>query len=163
MMDNKLYDYLQSLLPAGMQFVDAYNNISALPPPRTDWASMTVVDIDDIGWSQDRNTDYDDTTGIILVQWDIQRIYNVRFDFYGKNAFNNCAIFKQSLQVALATKQGLADLKEMSEIRNLTFLQESKDYEYRYQFDCKVFVVDTITTAEPAVERAVIDSINHYN
>jgi hypothetical protein len=87
----------------------------------------------------------------------------VQFDFYGPDALNNATVFKQNLQVGLATQTGIADLKSMSEIRNLTFLMENKAYMHRYNFDTEMFVVDTITKTTPAIETAEITIVNRGN
>lgn len=162
MIRKNLYDYLESLMPAGVQFINPYNNVAPIPPPGTDWGTFNVINIADRGWSQERQTGYDETTGLITVDYDVQRIYTVRIEFYGPNAFNNIVVYKQQLQVGLATETGLADLKTISDIRNLTFLQEDKNYLPRYNFDADLYIVDTITKTSPAIETATTE-IHHYN
>ena len=87
----------------------------------------------------------------------------MQLDFYGPDAFDNAIEFQQTLQVNLAHTFGVADLKVMSEIRNLTFLQENKEYMPRYNFDVDVFVVDTITQTAPGIERVQIKIVNRGN
>lgn len=158
----ELSTYLRALMPE-IQWVQPYLNNSPLPPPNTNWATLNIVGVADRGWSQARQSAYDDTTGLITQEYDVQRIYTVQFDFYGPDAFYNACRFKQNLQVGLATQTGIADLKSMSEIRNLTFLMENKAYMHRYNFDTEMFVVDTITKTTPAIETAQITIVNRGN
>lgn len=162
MTENDLYNYLQSLMPK-LQFVNPYTDKVPLPPVGTDYATFNILNVDDRGWSQARQTGYDEQTGVITLEWDVQRIYSIQLDFYGPNALNNATVFKQTLQVGLAKTFGVADLKTLSPIRNLTFLQENKTYMKRYNFDVDVFVVDTITNTSPAIEYAEIKIINRGN
>lgn len=162
MKQSDLYDYLQSLMPT-LQWVNPYTDRTPLPPVGTNYATFNVMRVDDRGWSQQRPTAYDSNTGIISIDYDVQRIYSVQLDFYGPDAFDNALIFKQTLQVNLAHKFGVADLKVMSEIRNLTFLQENKEFMPRYNFDVDVFVVDTISQTTPAIERVQIQIVNRGN
>lgn len=157
-----LYDYLQSLMPT-LQWVNPYTDRSPLPPVGTNYATFNIMRVDDRGWSQERPTNYDATTGLISIDYDVQRIYSVQLDFYGPDAFDNASIFKQTLQVNLAENFGIVDLKVMSEIRNLTFLQENKEFMPRYSFDLDVFVVDTITKTTPGIERVQIKIVNRGN
>lgn len=159
---NELFDYLQSLMPT-LQWVNPYHDNSPLPPVGTNWATFNVLRIADRGWSQRRPTAYDNDTGLITNAYDVQRIYTVQMDFYGPDAFDNAATYKQYLQVGLTTKFGIADLKEISEIRNLTFLQENKEYMHRYEFDADLFIVDTIQQTAPGIESAEIQIVNRGN
>ncbi|MBR2771614.1 MAG: hypothetical protein IKD78_06330 [Bacteroidales bacterium] len=121
------------------------------------------MQVSDRGWSQGRQTAYDDTTGLITVSYDVQRVYSIQIDFFGPNALENALRFKQFLQVGLCSEHGIADMKVMSEIRNLTFLQENTEYISRFNFDADVYVVDTITKTTPAVDNAQITIINRGN
>lgn len=161
MQENKLYDYLQNMMP-DLQFVNPYTDTVPLPK-KGDYATFNVLDIADRGWSQSRQVGYDSETGLISLAYDVQRIYRVQLDFYGPNAFNNATLFKQTLQVNLSNYFGDADLKILSPIRNLTFLQENKRYMRRYNFDVEVFVVDTITKTSPAIETAEVTIVNRGN
>lgn len=158
MAPNQIYDFLQSLMPP-LQWVNPYLSDDAIPPVDTDWATFNIMRVDDRGWSQPRQTSYDANTGIITLAYDVQRIYSLQLDFYGPNAFENASVFKQTLQVALARQHGIGDLKALSGIRNLTFLQEDKEYMPRYNFDVDIFVVDTITQTAPVIEKAIITKI----
>ena len=157
-----LYDYLQALMPT-LQWVNPYTDRSPLPPVGTNYATFNVMRVDNRGWSQQRPTGYDKSTGLISIDYDVQRIYSLQLDFYGPDAFDNAIEFQQTLQVNLAHIFGVADLKVMSEIRNLTFLQENKEYMPRYNFDVDVFVVDTITQTAPGIERVQIKIVNRGN
>lgn len=156
---NQLSTYLRNLMPE-LQWVMPYESYDSLPPVGTNWGQINITSVSDRGWSQNRQSAYDDTTGKITQSWDVQRIYSVQIDFFGPNALENATRFKQYLQVGLATEYGIADLKVMSEIRNLTQLLENTDYMHRYEFDVDVFVVDTITKTTPVIETAEITIVN---
>lgn len=156
---NQLSTYLRALMPE-LQWVMPYESYDSLPPVGTNWGQINITSVSDRGWSQNRQSAYDDTTGKITQSWDVQRIYSVQLDFFGPNALENATRFKQYLQVGLATEYGIADLKVMSEIRNLTQLLENTDYMHRYEFDVDVFVVDTITKTTPVIETAEITIVN---
>ena len=143
-----------------LQWVMPYETYDSLPPVGTNWGQISILRVSDRGWSQHRQTAYDDPTGIITNSWDVQRIYSIQIDFFGPDALDNATVFKQNLQVGLATQTGIADLKVMSEIRNLTQLLENTNYIHRYNFDVDVFVVDTITKTTPVIETAEITIVN---
>lgn len=144
-----------------LQWVMPYDSDDALPPVGTNWGQINIIRVFDRGWSQRRkSTVYDDKTGLITQSWDVQRIYSVQIDFFGPDALDNATRFKQYLQVGLATEYGIADLKVMSEIRNLTQLLENTSYMHRYEFDVDVFVVDTVTKTTPVIETAEITIVN---
>lgn len=161
MTETQVYDYLQSLMPS-LQFVNPYTDSVPLPK-KGDYATFNILDVQDRGWSQSRQTGYDEEAGTVGVAWDVQRIYRVQIDFYGANAFNNATVFKQTLQVNLAQKHGLADLKQLSPIRNLSFLQENKKWLRRYNFDAEVFIVDTVEQTSPVIETATVKIVNRGN
>lgn len=156
MKEHDLYDYLQSLMPS-LQFVNPYIDDKPLPEVETDFATFNVLNISDIGWSQPRHEEYDKEAGMITVAYDVQRVYQIQLDFYGPEAFNNASLFKQTLQVNLTKNSNIADLKKISDIRNLTFLQENKKYMKRYNFNVEVFIVDTIKNTSTAIEKAQIN------
>lgn len=143
-----------------LQWVMPYETYDSLPPVGTNWGQISILRVSDRGWSQDRQTAYDERTGTISQAWDVQRIYSIQIDFFGPDALENATVFKQTLQVGLATQTGIADLKVMSEIRNLTQLLENTNYMHRYNFDVDVFVVDTITKTTPVIETAEITIVN---
>ena len=157
-----LYDYLQSQMPT-LQFVDPYLEDVPLPANDTDYATMNVLGVTDRGWAQTVQTGYDATKGTNSLRFDTQRIYRIQIDFYGPNAFSNATAFKQTLQVNLAKQKTTVDLKSLSDIRNLTSLQENKGYIHRYNFDVEVFVVDSITQTTPVIESAKITIVNRGN
>lgn len=161
MTETQVYDYLQSLMPS-LQFVNPYTDSVPLPK-KGDFATFNILSVEDRGWSQDRQTGYDAETGTVGVAWDVQRIYRVQIDFYGENAFYNATVFKQTLQVNLAQKYGPADLKQLSPIRNLSFLQENKQWLRRYNFDAEVFIVDTVEQTSPVIETATVKIVNRGN
>lgn len=156
---NQLSTYLRGLMPE-LQWVMPYETYDSLPPVGTNWGQISILRVSDRGWSQDRQTAYDERTGTISQAWDVQRIYSIQIDFFGPDALENATVFKQTLQVGLATEYGIADLKVMSEIRNMTQLLENTNYIHRYNFDVDVFVVDTITKTTPVIETAEITIVN---
>ncbi len=159
---NELSTYLRNLMPE-IQWVKPYQDKNPIPPVNTNWAQITIMNVADRGWSQARQSSFDETTGLITQKYDVQRIYSIQIDFYGPDAFEKAAVFKQTLQVGLANNNGFADLKVMSELRNMTQLLENKTYMHRYNFDVDVFVVDTITTTTPAIETAQVTIVNRGN
>ena len=158
----QLSTYLESLMPR-IQWVAPYLSDVPLPPVGTNWGQINIIRVSDRGWSQPRQKSYDDKTGIITQEYDVQRVYSIQIDFFGPDALQNATEFKQNLQVGLANNFGIADLKVMSEIRNLTQLLENKCYLHRYEFDVDVFVVDTITKTTPAIETATVTIVNRGN
>ena len=115
------------------------------------------------GWRQDRETGYDAKTGTVGIGLVVQRIYRVQMDFYGEKAFHNATVCKQAHQVNLVQKYGPADLKQLSPIRNLSFLQENKQWLRRYNFDAEVFIVDTVEQTSPVIETATVKIVNRGN
>jgi hypothetical protein len=110
-------------------------------PPMGDYYTLNITSIRDVGWSQERQGETTET-GVEVLQ-DTQRVYGVQFDFYGKNALNNANIGKQALHSEIRKNKQIS-LKEMSEIRNLTELEENGKFLKRYSFDLGVFVADTL-------------------
>lgn len=142
-MDNKLYDYLQSLLPDDLQFVDPY--IDDSPVPNTDWCSMNILNTDTIGRSAERQGDIDKQNKTLTVYYDLNKVYKIQFDFYGANAFNNASIYLQTLQVELdENKSSNYYLKTIGTINNLTELLEDTRYLKRYSFYIDLFTIETI-------------------
>ena len=144
MKEQDLFDLLQNLMPVGLQFINPY--IDKATVPKGDWAVMNIINIEDKGRSQERQIDYTDKR--VSIAYDQTRIYTVQFDFYGKNALDNCTTFKQTLQIELdrlsKTGKSTVGLKTMGIIRNLTELLENKLFLKRYSFDFDLFVIDTI-------------------
>lgn len=162
MTEKDLYDYLQALMPE-LQFIENYTD--DVPVPLTDYATFNVLDITDRGWSQGRQVEYNEERdkGVVKTLYDVQRIYHVQLDFFGANAYDNASVFKQTLQVGLVKKFGVVDLKSLSPIRNLTFLQENKAWLKRYSFDAELFVVDTVERGSPIIETATVQIVNRGN
>lgn len=154
MTEEQVFDYLQSMLPNGLQFVDPYQD--EVPQPKGDWAQMNVLDRQNIGLSQ-RKTDFVDTgTGEITFAYDIQRIYEIQFDFYGENAYDNAGIYQQTLQVNLCNDENeQMCFKTIGSVENRTFLQENKKYQRRYGFDLTCFVIDTIQQESPYFDKII--------
>lgn len=160
MTEQEVYDYLQSLLPKGLQFVDPY--LDVLPQPLGDWAQMNVLSRANIAWSQSRFLETNETGGVWA--YDIERVYTIQFDFYGEHAYDNAAEFQQNLQVSLVNDDNeKMDLKTIGDIENRTFLQENKKYQRRYGFDLTCFVVDTITQESPYFDKIKYKIVNRGN
>ena len=148
--ETQVYDALQELMPAGVQFVDPY--LDEVPTPLGDWAQMNIFDRTNIGWNQKRYTSHDEQTGKATYSYDVERIYHIQIDFYGENAYDNAGIYQQTLQQSLVDEDGILDLKTVGVVENRTYLQENKKYQKRYGFDIEVFVVDTITKESPFID-----------
>lgn len=148
MKDNDLYDFLQSYLPTGLQFINPY--IDNSPVPLDDYAVMNILYVTPVTRiSQQRQNSYDDIEKTVSINYDWEKIYKVQFDFYGSNALDNALNYQHNLQVNLDdntyTDEININIKEISEIRNLSDLLQSKKYLKRYSFDISLFVIDTIT------------------
>lgn len=159
--EKEVFDFLQSLLPAGLQFVDPY--IDRVPQPLGNWAQMNIFDRENIAWNQPRYLGYQEDTQTVQYAYDVERIYRIQFDFYGENAFDNAGIYQQTLQQALVDNDGLLDLKTIGTVENRTFLQENKLYQRRYGFDLEAFVVDTIINENPSLETVEYKIVNRGN
>lgn len=149
MLENQLYDKLQSLMPEGVQFINPY--LDEVPTPLGDYAQFNVLERENIGWCQERylNRDAENSDALELA-YDIQRVYHIQIDFYGENAYDYAGVYQQTLQQNLVDDEdGDLDLKTISAVENRTFLQENKKYKKRYGFDLNVFVIDTITKESP--------------
>lgn len=143
--EQEVFDALQTMMPAGLQFVDPYQD--KVPVPLGDWAQMNIFERTNIGWNQKRYTKT--KNGNAVYEYDVQRVYHIQIDFYGENAYNNAGIYQQTLQQSLVDEDGILDLKTVGAVENRTFLQENKKYQRRYGFDIEVFVIDTITKESP--------------
>ena len=95
MSENDLYDILQSLLPAGVQFVDPY--LDDVPVPKGDYCQFCLLSRKNIAWNQERQVAVDDDKGTVTAEYDIQRVYSVQIDFYGDKACENAGLFNQTL------------------------------------------------------------------
>lgn len=150
MTENDVFDYLQALLPSTIQFVDPY--LDDVPLPKGDYCQFNILDRRNIGWNQRRQSSFDDETGVVSDNYDIQRIYTVQIDFYGENAFDNAGLFNQILLNNIVDEDNYpVDLKRIGDIQNRTFLAENKLYQKRYGFDIELFIVDTITKDSPYI------------
>ncbi len=159
--EKQVFDFLQSLLPNGLQFVDPY--LDKTPQPKGDWAQMNILDRENIAWNQSRLLEYNEEAQTGQWAYDVERIYTIQFDFYGKNAFDNAGLYQQTLQQALVDNDGLLDLKTIGTVENRTFLMENKLYQRRYGFDLQAFVVDTIINESPSLERVEYKIVNRGN
>lgn len=160
MTEKDFYDTLQSLLPAGLQFVNPY--LDKVPLPQGDWAQMNIINIEPIAWNQSRYvSETQDNKG--QYAYDIERVYNVQFDFYGESAYNNALLYQQNLNRALVETDGSIDLKTLGIIENRTALLENKKFMKRYGFDASMFVVDTITQEHPYIKDIKYKIVNRGN
>lgn len=148
MQEQKLYDFLQGLLPNGLQFMNPF--LDSDPVPLRDFAQMTVLPMRPVGLSQQREASFNKDQKTVDVAYDLERVYKVQFDFYGFNAFENALLYQQTLEVNLReTLKPPCTLKTFSEIRNLTDLQENKRFLKRYSFDVDLYIVDSILKEQP--------------
>jgi hypothetical protein len=153
MTENDLYDTLQALMPAGLQFVDPY--LDEVPLPQDNYAQMNIIEVQPIGWNQRRVDKSDDKKATFA--YDIEKIYRVQVDFYGSNAYDNALYFHQALSVNLVEDDDTICLKRIGNIENRCFLQENKKYLKRYGFDIELFIVDTITKDSPYLENILVN------
>lgn len=152
MQEQKLYDFLQGLLPNDMQFMNPY--LDDDPAPKSNFVQMTVLPVRPVGRSQQREVSFDETDKNVQVAYDLERIYTVQFDFYGPDAFENALIYQQTLEVNLKEiPNPIGNLKTFSEIRNLTDLQENKRFLKRYSFDVELYIIDSISKEQPYLTR----------
>ena len=148
MQEQKLYDFLQGLLPNGLQFMNPF--LDSDPVPLDDFVQMTVLPVHPVGLSQQREASFSDEQKTVQVAYDLERIYKVQFDFYGRKAFENALLYQQTLEVNLReTLKSPCTLKTFSQIRNLTDLQENKRFLKRYSFDVDLYIVDSILKEQP--------------
>ena len=158
MVEQTIYDYLQMRMPE-LQFCNPFIDKYALP--NGDFATFNVISVATDGWVQNQyisDKDYKITVGNTQ-----QKIYRVQLDFYGPNALNNCNVFRQTLQMNLQKPDLEIGLKSVSEMRNLTALLTDKKYQLRYNFDIELFIIDTVLTEQPVIEKATIEIVNRGN
>lgn len=156
MTESDLYDTLQALMPAGVQFVDPY--LDETPVPLGDWAQMNLLSIKPIGWNQRRYTSANEVKQTAGYAYDIERIYTVQIDFYGANALTNASLFHQTLQQNIVDDEAnTICLKTIGQIENRTFLQENKKFQKRYGFDIDLFIVDTISKEFPYINNIEVN------
>lgn len=153
MTENDLYDTLQALMPAGLQFVDPY--LDEVPLPQDNYAQMNIIEVQPIGWNQRRVDTSDDKKATFA--YDIEKIYRVQIDFYGSESYDNALYFHQSLSVNLVEDDDTICLKRIGNIENRCFLQENKKYLKRYGFDIELFIVDTITKDSPYLKNILVN------
>lgn len=154
MTENDLYNTLQAFLPNNLQFVDPY--LDEVPIPKGDWCQMNVLWITPIAWNQRRYNALNQQ-GTASFLYDIQKVYNIQFDFYGENALNNANLYHQTLMVNIVEDDDTISLKRIGDIQNRCFLQENKKYLKRYGFDIEVFIVDTISKDNPYLENILVN------
>lgn len=154
MTENDLYNTLQAFLPNNLQFVDPY--LDDVPLPKGDWCQMNILNITPIAWNQRRYNALNQQ-GTASFLYDIQKVYNIQFDFYGENALDNANLYHQTLMVNIVEDDDTISLKRIGDIQNRCFLQENKKYLKRYGFDIEVFIVDTISKDNPYLENILVN------
>lgn len=148
MREQTLYDFLQGLLPNGMQFMNPF--LDSDPVPLGPFVQMTVLPVRPVGLSQQRQSRVDEENATVEVAYDLERVWTVQFDFYGPDALENALLYQQTLEVNLReTSDAPCRLKTFSPIRNLTDLQENKRFLKRYTFDVDLYIVDSILKEQP--------------
>ncbi len=162
MTEEEVFNELQRLLPAGVQFVDPY--LDEVPLPLGNFCQFNILSRDNIAWVQPRYQSANEETGVGVWAYDIQRIYFIQIDFYGDKAFDNAGVYNQTLQTNLIEdERDLLDLKKIGNIENRTYLAENKKYVRRYGFDLEVFVIDTITKESPYFDKIEYKIVNRGN
>lgn len=160
MTEDEICSFFKELLPDDLQFADPFDKET--PVPETDYATMAVLCAHDKGWTQEREIAFDPSSATVDVAYDVQRVYVIRFEFFGTHAFDYARLYKQTLHVNLRDdKSNTFSLKQMSEIRNPTLGRRDERYQRRYRFDLEVFAVDTVVKAKPYITAAEI-KINHF-
>ncbi len=150
MTEQELYDILQSLLPDGVQYVNPY--LDDVPVPNGDYCQFCLIDRDNIGWNQERQTEVDEEKRTVTAAYDIERIYTVQIDFYGANACDLAGLYNQKLMQNLQDEENeKISLKRIGRVDNRVFLAENKQYQKRYGFDIELFIVDTISKEYPYI------------
>lgn len=162
MLESRVYDILQSLMPDGVQYIDPY--LDEDPTPLGDYAQFNVLSRQDIAWGQSRFVEATSESKEVTYAFDIQRVYRIQIDFYGNSAFDNAGAYQQTLRQNLIDENMLdMCLKSITAVENRTFLQENKKYKKRYGFDLEVFIVDTITKASPYIDKIEYKIVNRGN
>lgn len=162
MLESRVYDILQELMPDGVQYVDPY--LDEDPTPLGDYAQFNVLSRRDIAWGQSRFVEATNESQEVTYAFDIQRVYTIQIDFYGDSAFDNAGIYQQTLRQNLVDQDtNTMDLKSITAVENRSFLQENKKYKKRYGFDLEVFIVDTVTKASPYIDTVEYEIVNRGN
>lgn len=139
MTDDEVYTLFQYLLPSGLPCVEAY--LDDVPLPQGDYYQMNILSKTPIAWNQERHEQGN------MFFYDLQYVYKIQFDFYGKDSFSNCSFYHQLLMQAVNENNNDIEkfnLKSISDVQNRCFLQQDKVFQKRYGFDIDVFIVDTI-------------------
>ncbi len=164
---SQIFDYLQGLMPNTQRFIfiNPYNDKTPPPPHYTDYAQFHILSEEDIGLNQQQISDYDKATDTVKVNYNQLKVITIQLDFYGPNALSNCNFYRQLLKVnlQLSKGQGILDLKTISNIRDLTFLQPNKQFCQRYNFDLEAYIIDTIQISSPYVDSVNISICNRGN
>lgn len=154
MIEKDLFDVLQAMLPAEVQYINPY--IDDAPVPKGNYCQFNIIDRSNIGWNQDRYVSENNVKKTVTYAHDIQRIYTVQIDFYGKDAFDLAGQYNQILMQSLIDDDNWqVDLKKIGTVENRCFLPENKKYQRRYGFDVELFVIDTITDETPYIENII--------
>lgn len=140
---NDIFNYIQSIAPQGIQFVNPYQDEVPLPESG-DFVMVNVMNVQDVGLAQYKTVAFDDKNGNIDLEYYQERIYPVQFDCFGKNAqvlaMNLKAVIKDFFYNNINTP---FNIKTVTDIENLTELLENKRYCERYSFRIEFFVMDT--------------------
>ena len=159
-MEQEVFDYLQSLLPQNIYYVNPY--LYDVPLPNGDFVSFNISSSTTIGRSAPRELSH--TEDNISIAWDVNKVYNIQIDFYGINSFDNAEKFQQILQVKLdletEKENSKFNFKSVgNEIRNLTDLMEDKTYLKRYGFNVELFTIETITSDDILISGYELESL----
>lgn len=162
MIEKDLYDYLQALMPT-LQWCNPYFDRVPLPEDGRDFATFNLINLSPIGWNIPKQNSYDAEKNEITVGYTQEKVYTVQLDFFGANAMNNANTYRQILTMNLQRPKMKVGLKTVSPIRNLTSLLTNKKWQKRYEFEIDLFIVDEVSTTQPAIETATITIVNRGN
>lgn len=151
-----IFNYIQAHAPADIQFVDPY--LSKVPPPKGNYCSLQILPIEDVGNSQYRNLGASQEGGGFEFEYSQERIYTVQFDCYGDSGCMDMALnIRSTLKDFFNHNTGtLFNLKEITNLENLSFLCDNKSYIERYEFRMSFFVIDKrIEHNVPCIDKVV--------
>lgn len=140
--ETEIYNYLQSNLPQGLQFVEPY--LYDVPIPLEDYVVMNFINITLLG---------ENRSDAKQEPWFVNSIYTIQFDFFGKNSLENSKKFLQTLILRLdwndlnrkrEYQTTNVSLKKWSTLNNQSYFQENKTYLKRWNFTIELWAVSKI-------------------
>ena len=134
-------------------------------PKTQDELNNIVVGKRNIELNQEGEAEYVEETDTLNINYNQLKVATIQLDFYGPDALTYCNYYKQVLKMnfQVSKGQGLLDLKKISDIRDLTFLEPNKHFCRRYNFDIEAYIVDTIQISSQYIDSATIQIVNRGN